>query len=199
MPYNKDKGGIILNHLSIRPALPEDADFAVPLIIEAIGAIACRLTGEQQEENIIQTLIILFKQETNRHSYLYTWIAEQKGVPAGVLVLYDGQKGEELDAFLSIWLKENGSSVSFLDKEAYSDEWYIDTICVHPAFRGQGIGTILLDHAEKTAKQHGSQKLALNVEIEKKRAQMLYERKGFKVTEPWTIIGEPFLHMVKQI
>ncbi|MET1030485.1 GNAT family N-acetyltransferase [Domibacillus tundrae] len=188
-----------MNNLSIRPALPKDAGFAMPLIIEAIGAIACRLTGMQKEEDVVRTLLTLFKQETNRHSYLYTWIAEQKGVPAGILVLYDGQKGEELDAILSSWLQKNGAPISFLDKEAHSDEWYIDTICVHPDFRGQGIGTILLDHAEKTAKQHGAQKLALNVEIEKKRAHLLYKRKGFEVTEPWTIIGEPFHHMVKHI
>lgn len=86
-----------------------------------------------------------------------------------------------------------------IDVEAHEDEFYIDTISVRTSARGKGIGTMLLKFAEEKAKEAGYSKLSLNVEIEKTNAQKLYERFGFVVTEPWTIIGEPFHHMVKMI
>ncbi len=48
-------------------------------------------------------------------------------------------------------------------------------------------------------KKYNFKKLSLNVETQKEDARRLYERMGFVITEPWSIIDEPFHHMVKQI
>ncbi len=52
--------------------------------------------------------------------------------------------------------------------------------------------------SEELTKQRGYTKLSLNVETQKEEARRLYERLGFVITEPWSIIDEPFHHMVKQ-
>ena len=183
----------------IRQAKPEDAPLIAPLIYDAIGDIAKRLTGESDEANIISALTELVTRENNRHSYLYTYIAENADNLLGIAVLYDGKTGKKLDAQLQQFLNEKFGETATIDVEAHDDEFYIDTICVTGAARGQGIGTQLLQFAEHVAREKKYEKLSLNVELQKLQARKLYERMGFEITEPWTLIEEPFHHMVKEL
>ena len=57
----------------------------------------------------------------------------------------------------------------------------------------------LFAFAEEVAKQQHTPKLSLNVETQKEPAIRLYKRLGYEIVSPWTIIGEPFHHMVKII
>lgn len=183
----------------IRKARPEDAEIAVPLIIDAIGDIAQQMTGEKDAEAVTEQLIHLFQREDNRHSYLNTIIAEQSESTLGVMVLYSGSDAITLDANLVTWLRQKSGEPVVIPPEARSDEYYIDTVCVHPEYRGQGVGSHLLAHAEKVAANTGFFKLALNVELEKEAPIRLYERIGYQVAEPWEIYGAPFHHMVKHL
>lgn len=186
-------------NVHIRQAAPSDAAIAVPLIIDAIGNIAEQMTGETEPKAVEQELIGLFKREDNRHTYLNTVVAQIGGGIAGVMVLYSGKQAIALDSNLVQWLRSKTSEQIDIPPEAHSDEFYIDTVCVHPDFRGQGMGTLLLEHAEKIAQEAGFDKLTLNVEEEKEAAIRLYERIGYRVTEPWTIYGGVFHHMVKRL
>lgn len=182
-----------LNVLQIRQATVQDAPQIAPLIYDAIGEIANQLTNQSTFEGAISGIQTLIEQTNNRHTYLNTYVAEEHGQLLGVVVLYDGATGNKLDA-------EHARAYKIdIDVEAHHDEYYIDTVCVHSSARGQGIGTKLLQFAEEKARTLGYSKLSLNVELEKVKARKLYERMGFVVTEPWTIIGEPFHHMVKEI
>ena len=53
--------------------------------------------------------------------------------------------------------------------------------------------------AEDIAKKASISKVSLNVETEKDAAIRLYKRSGYEIVSPWTIIGEPFHHMVKNV
>ncbi|MBO0586635.1 GNAT family N-acetyltransferase [Sporosarcina sp. E16_8] len=185
--------------ITIRQAQPADAEQAAPLIIDAIGDIAKRMTGETEWDKVEQELCVLFKRKDNRHSHLYTYIAELDGKVAGIMVLYAGSDAPKLDQNLSEWLSKKGATNSEVDAESLADELYIDTVCIDPAFRGKGIGTKLFEYAEEVARQKNSAKLSLNVETEKEPAIRLYKRIGYEIVSPWTIIGEPFHHMVKII
>jgi ribosomal protein S18 acetylase RimI-like enzyme len=55
---------------------------------------------------------------------------------------------------------------------------WIDELFVEPDYRGQGIGTRLLDLAETASKENGAQVLHLEVNHEN-RAIELYRRRGF--------------------
>lgn len=182
----------------IQQAQPTDAEQIAPLIYDAIGDIAHRLTGEAEGQAVLAALAALIKRSDNRHSYLYTYIAKQADSLLGIAVLYDGLTAQTLDANLSAWLKTKNAP-AIIDAEAYDDEFYIDTVCVTPNSRGLGIGTKLLHFAEEQALEKGYKKLSLNVELEKEQARALYERLGFVITERWTIIDEPFHHMVKSL
>ncbi|MER2039266.1 MAG: GNAT family N-acetyltransferase [Solibacillus sp.] len=180
----------------IRQAQITEASAIAPLIYDAIGDIANNLTGEHELQKILASLEQLIKQTTNRHSYLNTYVAVQEEYVLGIVVLYDGKQGKVLDRQLEAQLATKMIHVS-LDIEAHDDEYYIDTVCVSEKARGRGIGTKLLQFAEQQGKELGYDKISLNVELEKVDARRLYERMGYVVTEPWTIIEEPFHHMVK--
>ena len=130
-------------NIHIRKAEPLDASVAVPLIIDAIGNIAEQMTGEQESVAVEREMIGLFNRQDNRHSYLTTVVAEREGLIAGVMVLYSGKKSIELDMNLMKWLRKKTGEDIVIPPEARSDEYYVDTVCVHPDFRGQGIGTKL--------------------------------------------------------
>ncbi len=185
--------------IHIRQSLPDDAPSIAPLIFEAIGDIAHRLTGESINSNVISALEQLVRATDNRHTYLNTFVATNNQEILGIIVLYNGKTGRELDDILMKKLQKKFATSMQIDIEAYDDEYYIDTICVAPHVRGLGIGTKLLYFAEQQARTLGYEKVSLNVEQVKTKARQLYEKQGFVTTEPWKIIGENFYHMVKEL
>lgn len=96
------------------------------------------------------------------------------------------------------YLKQQGHE-RLIEPEAHLDEWYIDTVSVDSAYQGKGIGSKIFEYAEEIVASTGGGKLSLNVDTDKDGAIRLYRRLGYSITEPWTIIGEPFHHMVKLI
>ena len=186
-------------NIHIRKAIPADAEGAIPLIIDAIGSIAEQMTGETDSTAVQQELIQLFKREDNRHSYLKTIIAGCDDAIMGVMVLYSGLDAIQLDSNLVNWLRLKTGDNIVIPPEARIDEYYIDTVCVNPEFRGQGIGSLLLAQAEEIASDAGFSKVALNVELEKESAIRLYERIGYHKAEPWEIYGGNFHHMLKPL
>ncbi len=185
--------------MNIRHAQIADAPYIAPLIVDAIGDIANRLTGETEPQTVLNELQALFKRKNNRHSYLNTYVAEIDGNVAGMMVVYGGDQAQELDHNLEKWLADKGAEIQTIEVEARPDEFYIDTICTSPKFRGKGIGTALLEYVDTLAKEKGYSKLSLSVEKEKERARKLYEKMGYVYAEPWIIIGEEFDHMVKKV
>ncbi|GEK32967.1 GNAT family N-acetyltransferase [Kurthia sibirica] len=186
-------------NITVRRAQLADGPAVAPLIIDAIGDIAQRITGETNPQAVTAGLIELFNREDNRNSHLNTYIADNNGQVAGILVIYGGDEAIQLDANLEKWLAAKNAPIQTIEVEARADEFYIDTLCVNSAFRGQGIGTILLNYAEKLCAEKGYKKLSLSVEQEKVRARQLYEKIGYVYAEPWMIIGEEFDHMIKEI
>lgn len=58
----------------------------------------------------------------------------------------------------------------------------IETIDVDPSFQGKGIGTSLLEAAEKSMKSNGIEKIRLEVSIGNNVAIRFYEKAGFRIT-----------------
>lgn len=185
-------------NIIIKQARPEDAEKVAPLIINAIGEIADHMTAQKEPEAVLEKVEEMIRGEYTRHSHRYTYTATVDGEIAGALVIYHGNEAESLDRYLVEQLKKQGHDRT-IEPEAHTDEWYIDTVSVDPKYQGQGIGSKLFEFAEELVSSQGGGKLSLNVDIDKEGAIRLYKRLGYSVSEPWTIIGEPFHHMVKVI
>jgi ribosomal-protein-alanine N-acetyltransferase len=61
-------------------------------------------------------------------------------------------------------------------------EAHLARLAVHPAWQGQGIGRLLLDHAKLVAAAGGAMTLALNTQRTNTRSQRLYRAAGFVET-----------------
>lgn len=60
------------------------------------------------------------------------------------------------------------------------DEAHITTLAVHPAYRRQGVGEVLLKALIEIARNHRVQNIILEVRVSNLPAQHLYEKIGFK-------------------
>ena len=61
------------------------------------------------------------------------------------------------------------------------DEIHINNVAVLPQFRGQGIGTLLMQHVLAEAHRLGARRATLEVRASNQPALRLYERLGFHV------------------
>lgn len=184
----------------IRRATQEDASAAAPLIRMAIQDIAEALTGEEKEDRILQVLTQFFQQENNRLSYENCFVCDIDRKVAGLIVAYFGGDAAALDEPLADRLrivKKDPSLV--IEKEADVEDLYIDTLCVDPVFRGQGIGTALIQFAEQHAKENGYERMALVVEQNNIRAQTLYTRLGYIQVKEITIHHHQYEYRVKRL
>jgi GNAT superfamily N-acetyltransferase len=65
--------------------------------------------------------------------------------------------------------------------------WWIQSLYIKPAFRGQGLLSTLLDAVREVAQQEGALSLCLYVHRENERAIQAYRREGF-ATAPYQIM-----------
>jgi ribosomal protein S18 acetylase RimI-like enzyme len=74
---------------------------------------------------------------------------------------------------------------------AHLDEgdFYLAGVAVDEDFRGQGIGSLILDHGIGMAKKRGFRRVVLDVALDNPGAKRLYEKTGFRVfnerSYPW--------------
>lgn len=90
-------------------------------------------------------------------------------------------------------------TVIFDDKEAWPNEWYVDSLAVTSKHWGEHIASSLSDYAFKIAEQKRFNKVSLNVDKENPRAQKLYVHKGFKTVDKMTIGDRNYDHMIKKV
>jgi len=83
------------------------------------------------------------------------------------------------------------------------DDYYLQAIAVDKEFRGDGVGSVLMDCFEARARESGSIRLSLDVSAKNQSACRFYERHGMKVMSQWPkrlhIPGLKFNRMVKTL
>jgi ribosomal protein S18 acetylase RimI-like enzyme len=84
--------------------------------------------------------------------------------------------------------------------------WYVNVLAVRPQFRGHGLGTQLLDLADKTAQSLGKRGLSVIVSDANAGARRLYERCGYSqsatrpmVKESWKNDGTLWVLLTKSL
>jgi ribosomal protein S18 acetylase RimI-like enzyme len=65
------------------------------------------------------------------------------------------------------------------------DEYYVWALAVGADERRQGIGSLLMDHAEETARERGCSLLSLDVEAKNEGARRFYESRGMSIQSKW--------------
>ncbi|WP_088043746.1 GNAT family N-acetyltransferase [Bacillus sp. EAC] len=181
----------------IRLAKKEDAKQIVPLIVQAIEEIAFMLTGTSSYDEALPILEYYIRSEKNRLSYQNCLVKVHEDQIIGVIIAYNCTELSVLDReMLEIISRNLNSENATVDKEADEEDFYIDTVSVHPNFQGLGIGTELLTGLLSHAKEMGVNRVSLNVDQNKPAARRLYEKVGFTYEKVQYIMGHPYDYLV---
>lgn len=143
--------------LRIRQGTDADAEFFREIELkttwENLPPEDCRrLAPEQVEQALEETHELLLARPGN-----VTFIAEVDGNRAGLL-----------------WFGPNRNLVTG------EEEGWIYNVTVVPAYRGRGIGRLLMQHAERHAREQGYAVIGLMVAVHNEAARKLYHRLDYR-------------------
>jgi len=114
--------------------------------------------------------------ETGNFSYSNAWLAEVDGAVGACLLGYAAE-----DEPGPIDPDTPPIFVPLLELEALAPgSWYLNVLATYEAFRGKGLGSALLAHAEEIAVAAGHDTLSLIAEDTHQDALRLYVAKGFQ-------------------
>lgn len=132
--------------------------------------------GVDDVERLGALLAFLFEQE---HEYQADTVAQQRGL---LTILRDETRGTILVAREAAGTPALGMvNVLYTVSTALgSPAAILDDLVVHPDYRGQGVGTRLIEQAFVTAQAKGCRRISLETDWDNHRAQALYERFGFQ-------------------
>jgi len=122
--------------------------------------ISIRPLGIKDLDNVLEVEELSFKYPWSREAYRYEF-------DENILSRYWGCFYENrLIAFAGYWL--------------IMDEGHIANVAVHPLFRRQGVGELLMYYVMNACLMEGGEKMTLEVRAGNAAGQRLYKKMGFK-------------------
>ena len=186
----------------IRNAKKEDAAAIAPLILVILKDMDLPFLLKYGEEKTLEVSEEAITDPDYRYSYTRGIVDEREGKVAGIVYGYTDEEEPIIDQPLEKILQKHGiyeQVKMFTDRETFPDEWYLDSICVSEEFRGQGIGSSLLEALPPIVKKQNRDVIGLSCDKQNPQARKLYERHGFTVIGERTISGHLYDHMQKKI
>ncbi|ULT23231.1 GNAT family N-acetyltransferase [Sphingobacterium sp. E70] len=140
-----------------------------------------------------------FQQTGNLYSHENTFVAvDPEGNVMGSLTGYNGDHFIALRQPILELIQKQYANDLIPEPETVGQEFYIDSVAVSTAARGQGVGTELLKHAIKHAKNEDFKQIGLLVDLDNPNAKKLYERLGFTLGNKMPFVGGEYYHMYIQ-
>ena len=178
--------------MNLRAATINDIPLIANLICETTGHWGEMAFGLGDRQRAEEEMIKFASFENNRFSYKLAHILEIESRPAGLLLSFPGKRLRELEKpllkqFLGIYgLLDAVRALrwvvpAYLPPDALPDEYHIAHLAVIHAFRRQGIGRKLLEHAEGMARSNGLNKCSLEVGLDNQAARTLYDSYNYKI------------------
>lgn len=161
------------------------------LIYETELTIFKQLLGKNESE-AVQNIKKLVESGSNTfgHEHIHVVSDENEDI-LGILVSFCGRETSlwnDFKAYFKVLSFYNflkyavkGTLINeSLTASVGKNDYYLSNVAVDPKFRGQGIGTYILENAFEAAKSKGCKRVLLDVTGNNEGAQRLYERFGFK-------------------
>ncbi|MCE3247819.1 MAG: acetyltransferase [Geminicoccaceae bacterium] len=179
--------------LPLRPARLEDCRRIAELFRISSDGIADYIWSTLQDDYPGQAPIEIGRQryarENTAFSYQNCVVAERDGAVVALLHAFaitasDGARAaDDVDPVLR----------PYAELEA-PGSLYISALAVMPEWRGQGLGSRLLDAARERARTLGCPALSLICFAENSGARRLYQRQGFTVVDRRAVVPHPMIH-----
>lgn len=184
----------------LRQAHPEDADAAVPLLVEAMDAQALQLAGAGSLRAAWPLFRELFVGRDNRYSHAHVRVLDQDGGVVAAILAYPGRDEPALFAATQALLRGRDSSrVLPYEPESAPDEYYLDALAVAPSQRGRGVAARMIEAMCAEALGAGHARIGLLVDEAKPGVKRLYEKLGFAVDGERMLAGRRHEHMVRPL
>ena len=189
--------------IELRPAVRKDARALAQLINFAGEGLPLYLWTELAEpgEDAWELGRSRALRDEGGFSYRNSVIAELGGEVAGCLIGYALAKEPTRTDLSSL-------PPLFVPLQELEDlapnTWYVNVVAAYPKFRGQGVGSRLLERAEQAAREADRPGLSLIVADTNVGARRLYARRGYRqvatrplVKERWQTAAREWVLMVK--
>lgn len=178
--------------LHFRPATPEDVHAAVPLIYSS-GPAAFNFVFSRKPGQALEFLSSAFIDGAGEMGYKNHIVVEQDGKVIAVGAAFDGATGfpfflaaaRQIIGFYGtacLPAMIRGLQVEQIIEPPKGRLHYIAHLGVDPSMQSKGIGSKLVEHLMEQGRKEGKTQTALDVSVLNPRAQVLYERLGFKLT-----------------
>ena len=165
---------IRMERILLRRATANDARFIAENVLRALHI-------DETDERHIEHLAGISRREDTLYSWRNATIALYDGVPAGLMVAYDGARYRRMrDITFPMIRRYVGDDYHQMDDEAGSGEYYLDSLAVLPEYRCKGIASALIREMLKQRREAGIPLATIAVDLENSTAYRLYTRHGFK-------------------
>lgn len=137
-----------------------------------------------------------------RDDTLYSWrnatIAEYNGVPAGLMVSYDGAGYRRMrDVTFPMIRIYVGDDYSSMDDEACAGEYYLDSLSVLPEYRRKGIASALIRQMLQQRDESGIPLATIAVDPDNDNAYRLYLKNGFRHDGSITVFNTTYDRLIQ--
>jgi ribosomal protein S18 acetylase RimI-like enzyme len=180
--------------IQFRPAAPDDAEDAVPLIYSSGPAAFDYVFSVPGKATALDFLMQAFRDGGGEFGCRNHVVGVLDGAVVATGAAWDGRSnlGFTLSAArqivrtcslaAGIAAMIRGLRVESIVQPPNSNTWYVAHLGVQPALRSRGHGEALVAHLLEAGRQRGHTRAALDVATTNPRAQSLYEHLGFVVT-----------------
>lgn len=183
-------------------ASQKDAAEIAALLWEIFEDMELSLLEKIPKNKLLEMVAEAVAEPVYRYGFTRGIVYEINGEIAGVSFGYPSVDEPFIDEpFRNVLLKNgyNENEKLFVDKEAFPDEWYLDSIVVNQKYRGLGIGSALLGEMDQMALKAGYNTIGLNVDIANPNAKKLYSSIGYKKVAEIVLSGHRYEHLCKTL
>jgi ribosomal protein S18 acetylase RimI-like enzyme len=177
-----------LSEFAIRPAVKSECRTIAELYRISSDGVAEYIWTKiaKTGEDVLDVGQRRYEQEDSVFSYRNCSMVDWKGKTAGMIIAFPMEIDDE-------YVEGDPVLVPYSKLEEPAS-YYICGMAVFPEFRGKGIGTQLLELAEKLAYARGLPKLSLIVFEQNDGAKRLYERSGFYEQAREPVVPHRLIH-----
>ena len=160
--------------ITLRRAKVTDARFIAENVLRALHI-------HETDDSHIEHLAGISRRDDTLYSWRNSTIALYDGVPAGLMVAYDGARYRQMrDVTFPMIRMYVGDDYSQMDDESCAGEYYLDSLAVLPEFRCKGIASALIKEMFRQRDEVGIPLATIAVDPENETAYRLYTRNGFR-------------------
>ena len=148
---------------------------------------------DEADDSHIEHLAAISRREDTLYSWRNSTIALCDGVPAGLMVAYDGARYRRMrDITFPMIRIYVGDDYKSQDDETCAGEFYLDSLSVLPEFQRRGIASALIQEMFRLRDEAGIPLATILVDPENETAYRLYTKNGFRKNGQVTVFNTTY-------